>query len=274
MLKKAIIGTLFVALTAGFLLGRDCVSYMRTMGNSVREAVKSEIDLDFEIKRADDMINQLTPAIERAHEKVITQQTALKRMEIQVAKRETELDKQEQLIVARRDHLESGNENFKFAGVSYRRAELKRDLELRFDSFKRASEALNHEKKIMLARRETLSANIQTLTAMKSQREELKVAVAELEARVEQLKAEEAIQKLAINGDSELSEATQLIERLTNEIEVKEAMQSATGDIQGLIPAETDAPSDGDIASQIDSYFGTVSDDTPQTAEETLDPAV
>ena len=48
MLKKAIIGTLFVALAAGFILGRDCVSYMRTMGKSVRDAVQPAMNLDFE----------------------------------------------------------------------------------------------------------------------------------------------------------------------------------------------------------------------------------
>ncbi len=270
MLKKAIIGTLFVALAAGFILGRDCVSYMRTMGNSVRDAVKPAMNLDFEIKRAHDMIDQLDPAIENAQEQVITQQTDLARMELQVAKRESELNKQEQLIMARRSDLDSGR--FKYAGVTYRRAELVRDLEVRFNAFKHGQKSLNHDKKMMLARRETLSANVKKLSAMSEQRQELTVAVAELEARLEQLRAEEAIQKLSIN-DSELNQARDLIQKLSDEIDVKTAMQAAHGTIPGIIPEETDAATSDDIAAEIDSYFGKASDEVEETADEVLDPA-
>jgi len=272
MLKKAIIGTLFVALAAGFILGRDCVSYMRTMGNSVRDAVKPAMNLDFEIKRAHDMIDQLDPAIENAQEQVITQQTELTRMELKVAKREADLNKQEQLIMARRADLGSGDERFKYAGISYRRAELVRDLEVRFNAFRHGEKSLNHDKKMMLARRETLSANVKKLSAMSEQREELKVAVAELQARLEQLRAEEAIQKLSIN-DSELNQARDLIQKLSDEIDVKTAMQAAHGTVPGIIPETTDAATSDDIAAEIDNYFGNASDEVEETADEVLDPA-
>ena len=57
MIKKAIIGSLALMLIAGVMLGRNAKSYIKTMGNRVGEAVKSEMDLDFEVDRARTMID-------------------------------------------------------------------------------------------------------------------------------------------------------------------------------------------------------------------------
>ena len=61
MIKKLIVATGAAALLSTFVFGRDVVSYAKTFGSNVREAVKSEIDLEFEVDRARQMVEELMP---------------------------------------------------------------------------------------------------------------------------------------------------------------------------------------------------------------------
>ena len=145
MIKKAILGSLAVALIAGFVLGRDAMSYVKTMGRNVREAVKSEIDLDFEVERARGMIEDLVPEIEDCMEVVIRQQVDLNNIQHTVAQREDALNKQKGQILALRSDLDSGRSKFVYARVSYTRKDVERDLQMRLDRYKAAEAALNRE---------------------------------------------------------------------------------------------------------------------------------
>lgn len=272
MIKKAIIGSLALMLIAGFVLGRDAKSYIRTMGNNVREAVKSEIDLDFEVERARDMIEDLVPAIEECQEVVIKQQVELARMEVSVAKQEDVLDSRKDEILALNADLTSGKDNFVYARINYSRKDVERDLRIRMDRYKGAEAALNRDKKIMMAQRDKLRANQQTLEGMVGQKKELEVAVAQLEARLEQLQAEEAISTLAID-DSQLSQAKQLVQELNEQMDVREAMIDAEGNFTGLIPVGQETE-ERDIASEVNDYFSTTtSKKVEKTDSEVLDPA-
>ena len=104
-----------------------------------------------------------------------------------------------------------------------------------------------------------------------TQKKELEVAIAQLEARFEQLQAEEAISTLAID-DSQLSVAKKLIEDLNTEMDVRTRVLDQEAAFRtGLIPV--DQPNEEehrDISSEINSYFGGSSD---QAEEEVMDPA-
>lgn len=270
MIKKAIIGTLALVLVAGFVLGRDAKSYLRTMGNNVREAVKSEIDLEFEVKRARDLVEDLVPEIEECMEVVIRQQVDLRNMERAIAQREDALNNQKGQILALREDLKSGRDKFVYARVSYSRADVERDLEQRLDRFKAAEATLNRDKKIMMAQREKLRANQQTLEGMMGEKQNLEVAIAQLEARLEQLQAEETVSSLEIDS-SQLSQAKALIDELNSQIDVREAMLDADGNFGGLIPVGQETQ-ERDIATEVDEYFHNTSDDAETTAE-VQDPA-
>ncbi|MFK7819660.1 MAG: hypothetical protein AB8G99_13155 [Planctomycetaceae bacterium] len=259
MLKKAIIGVLSLTLVAGIMLGSDASSYFRTMKKRAHEAVKSEMDLDFEVDRARTMIEDLVPAIEDCQEVVIKQQVELSRKEVSVAKLEEALDARQGEILALRDDLKTGKDKFRYASISYTRTDVERDLKIRMDRYKGAVAALNRDKKIMVAQRDKLRANQQMLENMVGQKKELEVAVAQLEARLEQIEAQEAISTLTID-DSQLSQVKGLIQELNNQMDVKVKMLDAEGNYTGLIPVGQDNEvQDRDIASEVDAYFGSES---------------
>ena len=74
MLKKTLIGTAVAAALAVFVFGKDVVSYARTSASSVRDAVKSEVPLEFEIERARKIVENLVPDIRNCMHVVAEQQ--------------------------------------------------------------------------------------------------------------------------------------------------------------------------------------------------------
>lgn len=275
MLKKAIIGGLALTLVAGVMLGSDFGSYFRTMKRRAHDAVKSEMNLDFEVDRARTMIEDLVPTIEEYQEVVVKQQFELKRMEESIAKQEALLDEGKQAIVARRLDLKTDDKQvFVFKKRSMKRREVLRDLQDCMDRYKAADEALARDKAISYAKRDQLRANQGTLESYIGQKKELELAVAQLEARIEQLHAEEAMSTLAID-DSKLSKLKQHIQDLNDQIDVRAAMVDAEGSYNGgLIPVGQEETPDRDIAEEIDDYFSTTSSKKAEQADdEVLDPA-
>jgi len=63
LLKKALIGVASTALLGTLVFGHDALSYVKTIGHTARQAIKSEVPIEFEIKRARDMVENLVPDI-------------------------------------------------------------------------------------------------------------------------------------------------------------------------------------------------------------------
>jgi hypothetical protein len=74
MLKKLVVGTATAAIAGGLLLGSEAVSYVRTFGSNVREAVKSEISVEFELDRIRNEVDNLMPEI-RKHMTIVAEQS-------------------------------------------------------------------------------------------------------------------------------------------------------------------------------------------------------
>src|SRR5436305_856811 len=54
--KKALFGVAAAAVLSTLVFGRDALSYVKTFGCSARDAIKSEVPIEFEIQRARDMV--------------------------------------------------------------------------------------------------------------------------------------------------------------------------------------------------------------------------
>ena len=65
MIKKALVAAGSALLILTFLFGRDVASYIGTSLSSIRDAVRQQIPLEFELERARGLIADLTPEIRR-----------------------------------------------------------------------------------------------------------------------------------------------------------------------------------------------------------------
>ena len=255
MLKKGLLGLAVAALIGTFVLGREGVSYFRAGCQNVRNAVKAEVPIEFEIERARSLVDQLVPDIRQCMHVVAEQQVDIEHRQTQLAQKEVEIAKQKDAILALRSDLGTGKSAFVYAKHSYTAGDVKRDLASRFERFKAAEEMLQADRKILTAREQTLIANREKLENMLQAKKDLEVKLEQLQARIHTVKAAEAVSQLAID-DSNLSHARKLITELNKQLDVKQKMLDVEGRFVGLIPVETVEPAvPTDLDKQIDAYF-------------------
>lgn len=121
MLKKIIIGGSSLLLAGGLFLGNETFSYLRTFGTQVRQTVKNEISVEFELQRIRDEVDSLMPEIRRHMITVAEQSVDVKDLERTLGEREKNLSEQRASILTLRSDLESDRSHFTYRAVSYSR---------------------------------------------------------------------------------------------------------------------------------------------------------
>ena len=270
MIKKALIGSGIAAALGTFVFGTSVFSYMATGVSEVREAVRSEVPLDFEIARAKQEIEKIAPEIERCMHVIAEQQYDLEQRLADMTRRETDLDVQKEAILALRSDLDSGKDHFVYASRTFSAQDVREDLARRFDRFKTAEETLERDRQVADARRQALAANEEKLDNMLAVKKELAVKIENLEARLAAVQASESISDLNID-DTQLARAKQLIRDLDKKIGTRETLLNNEGRFTGGIPVETDREEKQaveDVEAQVDAYFGEAPKALPAEAPE------
>jgi peptidoglycan hydrolase CwlO-like protein len=245
-----------------FIFGGDVLSYASTWGSSVRNAVKSEVPLEFEIERARTDVENLVPDIRDMMHVIASSQVDIEHKAAEVTKKETALETQKKSLLTLRDDLGSGKSRFVYASHSYTAEEVRKDLEKRFKQFKVAESSLKSNQQILSAWQKTLASNQEKLDTMLSAKLDLEVQLEQLHARLKSVEAAEATETFKFD-DSRLARAKKLIVELNKQLDVREREANMEGQVNGLIPVEASAePTDESIADRIDAYFG----DTPENA--------
>lgn len=254
MLKKAVMGSLAAALAAGFIFGSDVFSYMRTLGTNVREAVHAEIEPGFKLDVVRDDVNNLMPEI-RQHMTVVAEQSVdVKDMTRAIADKEEALSRQKGAILALRSDLDSGQDKFTYRHVSYTRGQVEADLADRFDAFRTAEAALERDRQILAAQQDILRQNQKTLDGMLERKQKLVVKLNQLEARMKQVQAMEAVNCIKVD-DSRISRAEKMIEEMHHSLDVRQTLLETEGHVLGRIPVEEAADEHDDVVTEIDRHF-------------------
>ncbi|MDA1214728.1 MAG: hypothetical protein O2955_19645 [Planctomycetota bacterium] len=256
MIRKLIVGGLVAAGVMTFAFGRDVWSYVRTGTGQVRNAIKAEVPLEFEMQRAREVVENLVPEIRQCMHIIAEQQVDVKHLEQQLAIAETEMADQKEVILNMRADLDSGKSQFVYASHQYSADQVRHDLELRFSKFQNADERMQRERNILEARKKALAANQEKLETLLATKQTLAVEIEQLEARHQTIQAAEAVQYVEID-DSQLNRAKTLITELNKQLDVKEKMLDVPQQFNGLIPVEKEIADRQDVVTKIDSYFGT-----------------
>ncbi len=253
MMKKLLVGTLIAGGVGVVLVGTPLAYYARTAYSSVRDTVKESVPIDFEIKRARQMIQELKPEI-AANLKLIAQQ------EVEVARLNSDVEsKQNQLAIARdkimrlKNDLSDGKTELVYAGRHYTSAEVKQDLNHRFEQFKTQEATTDKLEKILAARQRNLEAARAKLNEMLAAKKQLEIEVEDLQARHTMVEVAQTGSNLNLN-DSALSQTRQVLDDIRTRIDVAEKLVASEGALEGAIPLDEEAPSD--LIDQITDYFG------------------
>jgi chromosome segregation ATPase len=254
MLKKAIVGTVAAATVGSLMFGTDAVSYVTTGYNEVRDAVRSEVPIEFELERARDEVDKIVPKIHKSLHVIAEQQVEVENLKETIAHKVAALEDQEEAILALNEDLKSGDTQFVYAGHRYTSKEVQRDLSERFNRFKVAEETLQAQKEILAAKEKALTTHSATLEDMLSQKKNLEVQLERLEAKMRTVEARKQVCSLEID-DSQLAKAKSLIAEIDKKLDVEARLLDAEGNFAGLIPVETKTEVPVDISDQVAKYF-------------------
>jgi len=254
-MKTAIVGGVSAFALGTLVLGTSWFSYFRTAKNEMTSAVEGAIPIEFQLKRAKDMLeNELEPEIRKMKHAVAESQVAVEHLQTKLDEKQETVTQRRAEIMTRNDQLKSKKTTFLVNDVSYTKSELEEDLGKRFDRFKTLEQTFKSEAKVLEAKRQAVVANEDKVEKLLGAREELRLQIEELEARVSAVKAAETVAESEFD-DSKLSNIKELLDSLDAKVDVRERELSLEGKETDLIPVETEESSKS-VADSVDAYFG------------------
>ncbi|GAA4432624.1 hypothetical protein [Bremerella cremea] len=253
MVRKLACTSAGAALLVGLLFGTDAFSYISTSASRLKDSVKNNVPVEFELDRARKMITDLTPEIRRNMHLIAKEEVEVERLEGRLNDMEEKLASSKTDIVRLKNDLDSGSTHFTYAGHSYSRNAVQTDLVGRFERFKTQDATRVKLESILRARQQGLDAARAKLDGMLTARRQLEVDVENLEARQKMVEVAQTSSKFAFD-DSHLSKTKRLIDEIRTRIDVAERMVDVDGEMAGEI--QLDEQVDADISQEVASYFG------------------
>ena len=253
MFRKMILGGLVLAVTAGFLLGSDALSYLTTSCERVSDQVKESVPIEFQIDRARKMVRDLEPEIRRSMHVIAKEEVEVEGLDKQISKAQTYAEKERSGIMRLQADLKSDDSKFRYAGHTYTTNQVRQDLSRRFARFKTSDATLGSLCSMRDARQCNLDAARAKLNAMIGAQRQLRIEVENLEAKLKLVEVAQASSDLQLD-DSQLARAKGLITDIRSRLDVAAKLASADVNFQDEIPLDQPAPEN--IVDQVADYFG------------------
>ncbi|MEO1529266.1 MAG: hypothetical protein AAFX06_27925 [Planctomycetota bacterium] len=254
MLKKTLVAGGAVALLTTMAAGVPLASYVRCGINSVRESASDAMPIEWELKRARQMIVDLKPEITKNARRIAREKIEVARLEKKVAETESRLAKAQSDIERLTDDLQSGSKEYTYAGYTYTSAQVKEDLKGRFDRFKTRRATADTLAQMLNARKASLVAAEQRMEEMLGKKSQLEVEVENMQARLGALRVAQTASELNLD-DSHLSRTRGLLDEIEMRLNEEEETLVVNDEYFGEI--NLDAPSDENLLDEITAYLET-----------------
>lgn len=257
MIRKALLGTALTLGLGALAFGTDFFTFAKTAAQEAQTGLRDAVPVSFEIKAARQKLTELDPAVSAAKRVVAEQQIAVERLKADLDRRTAALDEQAREMAFLRDKIGSGD--LHYAGRTIGESDMKRDLAARLTTYETAKETLGHKEALLAAQQQTLVANERKLDAMLAARGQLEVQIEQLEAKLQMVQARETIAGVEID-DTALSDTRELIQRIDDELSVRERMLDEDGRTwDGAVPVSEivkEGAAAEDAAARYDALFG------------------
>ena len=251
-IKWGVLGVAGLAIAGAVVLGTDAGSYMRSSAKHLRSSVKDNIPLDFELRRARDLLDEVLPEMQANVRLIAKQEVEIGAAKEEIALAQRSLEEEKIRVARLRDHLGTQNTSFTFSGVNYSREELKGELSRRFERFKEAEMTLSGKKRLLENRQKSL-------IAAEKQLEQTRARKVALEAQVETLAAQYRLVQAAGAGrdvridETKLAHAERLIGQIRRQLDVAERVLAREAKFTSPIPI--DVVNEKELVAQVDEHL-------------------
>ncbi len=252
MIKKTLVTVGAVTLLTVLFFGRDAASYVGTSFGWVRDSVKAQVPVEFQIERARRMVKNLVPDIRRNMHVIAQEEVEIERLDKEIAKTEATMARNKSEIMRLKTDLSKNESVYRYAGRSYSPQQVKVDLANRFARYQTHDATLASLRDIMVARRMSLDAAREKLDNMLVAKRNLEVEVENLEAKFKVVQVAQTTCEFNID-DSQLGRVKDLIADVRARLNVAERLANSPTDLEGGI--QLSDPDSDDIIDQVTEYF-------------------
>jgi hypothetical protein len=262
VVKFGVLSVLGLGLGAGLLFGRDAVSYVRSGVREVRTAAHDNVPVEFQLRRARDLVNDIVPEIQANVRAIAQQEVEIESLKADIEQSDKSIADEKVRIAKVRDCLNTTQASFAFGEHAYTREQLKNDLARRFDSTKESQIVLAGKKRLLENREKSLTAAEQMLEKARSQKMTLESQIATLESQNRLVKAA-AMGSCSEIDNTKLAQSQKLIDDIKKQLDVAERVLAHES--RFVEPIQIDTVTEKDLLSQVDDYLD--SKDTQNAAK-------
>ncbi len=223
LVKWTLIGALGMAGAGYFVFGDNVVSYVSTMASSVKESVRGEIPIEFELKRAESLIRDIDPQIRQCERDVARAEVRLERLVDDVEGLERAIVRGERKLKSGAEQLAAwdGDVHYRLAsGQTISRERVEIDLERTFESFK-ANQSMMKSKKVLIERETAAVAAARTkLDTVRAEKSRMVDLIGQLKTQQAQVDAMKASSRNFTLDDSALGEAKEVLAEVKERLDV------------------------------------------------------
>jgi len=268
--KWGVMGVVGLGVVGGMLFGKDAISYVKSSARGVRTAVKDSVPIEFELRRARDMLEDIIPEMHANIRLIAQEEVEVAALKGEIARGHEALKDEENKIKTLRVALEQPRVQYSFAGRNYDRNEVKEDLAARFERFRESEVVLASRVKLLDTREKSLTAAMQMLEKTKSQKRILEDRIEALASQYRTLQAAATGTQFQVDT-SKLAQTQKLIGDIQKRLDVAERVLAHESKFVQAIPVnEIDTVTETDLVAQVDDYFKTRNDES--TVATTVEP--
>ncbi len=261
--KYTAIGAAGLLLVGGFLFGSDVFSYIRSSAHTVQTAVKDSVPLEFELKRARDLLDDIIPEMHANVRLIAQEEVEVNSLKDDIARHKLAVSDEKVRIRKLRDALSVQQASYTFGSREFSREQLTDDLSRRFEQFKDAEVVLAGKERLLGTREKSLQAAMTMLDKTKAQKARLEDRIAGLESQYRLIKAASAGSRIQMDN-SKLAQTEKVIAEIKKRLDVSERVLAHEAQFVTEVPVDT--VSEKDLVKQVDDYFAP-RPATPQVAE-------
>ena len=252
LLKRSVIVVAGVAVVGSVLFGKDVASYVRSSAKSVRTVVKDSVPIEFELRRARDLLEDIIPEMHANVRLIAQEEVEVAALNVDIAKSKDSMKEEELRIAKLRGALAEPKAQYCFAGREYPRSYVKEDLANRFERFKESELVFASKKRLLVSRQNSLHAAMQVLEQTRSRKRMLRDKIESLASQHRLVKAAAVGSNIQVDN-SKLAQTEKLITQIKKRLDVAERILAHESQFVQAIPV--DAVVEEDLLTQVDDYF-------------------
>jgi hypothetical protein len=252
MIKVGVVGTTAALLLGGLVFGTDLGSYVRSSSRSISSAVKDNVPMEFQLRRARDLLDDIIPEMHASIRAIAEQEVEIASLKGEIDESTKSVAEAKGAVAKVRDCLAKPGDTFRVGYVSYTRDELKDDLSRRFERTKEAEMVLAGKRRLLSNREKSLAAATQLFERTRGQRAMLENQIAALESQHKMVQMASVGSGVQIDH-SKLAQTEQLIAQIKKQLDVAERVLAHKAKFIDPIPVS--GVNEKELLSEVDSYL-------------------